>query len=350
MRRLFVIAFVLLSLAGLYAQNRTVLTPRPVGLFHYNGEGDYFSKSFTWFVNNDVDSGLVYLGKTIEASGFTLDPNNYYVVVANFTDKFTPIGIIGKDVDFQGTRLYGLKEDNLYYIFISQSDSSSFVSVLATAKDSPFAEALPGFLGFIGVLTTDEVKAHAAKMAGEPALVEVRQFNLPKQFQKFSDLSFLVKKNLKDEEVLAQVIIDNSAKERWSFGVAFALTSVQDVDIIVGNDGIIIVQPKPNADPAVFGVVNYHFFPVDTKAKTFGNSIHALAGVRVGNVMEPLVGLGGGVSLGILDVHVFAGYSFEFANELKEGYKIRQEVTEEEDPFKLKVRGKFRFGLEVKFP
>lgn len=187
-------------------------------------------------------------------------------------------------------------------------------------------------------------------MAGEPALVEVRQFILPKPFQKFSDLSFLVKKSLSAEEVLAQVIIDNSAKERWSFGVAFALTSVQDVDIIVGNDGTIIVQPKPNADPAVFGVVNYHFFPVDTKAKTFGNSIHALGGVRVGNLLEPIVGLGGGVSLGILDVHVFAGYSFEFANELKEGYEIGQQVTEEEDPFKLKVRGKFRFGLEVKFP
>lgn len=350
MRKLFVIAFVLISLAGLYAQNRTVLIPRTVGLFHYNGEGDYLSKSFTWFVNSEIDSGLVYLEKVIEASGFTLDPNNYYVVVANFTDKFSPIGIIGKDVDFLGTRLYGLKEDNLYYIFVSQTDSSSFISVLATAKDSPFVEALPGFLGFIGVLTADEIKAQAAKMAGEPALVEVRQFTVPRAFQKFSDLSFMVKKNLSDEHVLARVVIDNTAKERWSFGVAFALTNVRDVDIIVGNDGTIIVQPKPNADPAVFGVVNYHFFPVDTKAKNFGNSIHALAGVRIGNLLEPLVGLGGGVSLGILDVYAFVGYSFEFANELKAGYEIEQKLTEQEDPFKLKVRGKLRFGLEVKFP
>ena len=347
---LFMLLSVFFSIAFLNAQNRTVLIPQPVGVFRYNGDGDYLSKAYTWFTHSAIDSGVANLQKVVEAAGYNMDPNAYYVMVAHFSDAFTPIGIIGKNVDFLSTRLYGLKEDNLYYIFISQSDTSSFISAMATAKDSPFLENLPGFLGFLGVLSAQEIQARAKALEGEPAWVEVRQFRLPKAFQKFSDLSIHVKKNLSDNETLASVIIDNSAKERWSYGVAFALTSVQDVDIIVGSDGTIIVQPKPGTDPAVFGVINYHFFPVDTKAKTFGNSIHALGGVRVQNFLEPIVGLGGGVSLGIVDLHAFVGYSFEFANELKEGYVIGDQVTEEEDPFKLKIRGKFRFGLEVKFP
>lgn len=352
MRRslMFMLLFIAFSIAFLHAQNRTILIPQPVGVFRYSGEGDYLSKSYTWFIHGAVDSGVVNLQKLVKSSGYTMDPNAYYIVVAHFADNFAPLGIIGKGVDFLSTRLYGLKEDNLYYIFISQSDTSSFISAMATAKDSPFLENLPGFLGFLGILSAQEIEAQAKDLAGEPAWVEVRQFRLPKAFQKFSDLSLHVKKNLSDEETLASVVIDNSAKERWSYGVAFALTSVRDVDIIVGSDGTIIVQPKPGSDPAVFGVVNYHFFPVDTKAKTFGNSIHALGGVRVQNFLEPIVGLGGGVSLGILDLHVFAGYSFEFANELKEGYAIGDQVAKEEDPFKLKIRGKFRFGLEIKFP
>ncbi len=338
----------LLSAAGLFAQNRTILVPQPVGTFDYNGEGDYFSKAYRWFIESEIDSAVANLKKVIEAAGHPIDPNAYYVVVAHFTDKFTPVGILGKDVDFFSTRLYGLKENNLYYAFISQDDSASFLSVLATAKDSPFLQNLPGFLGFIGVLPG----AGAEELApGERAWVDLRQFTLPKSYRKFSDLSFMVKKDLSDEEALASLVIDNTAKEHWSFGVCFALTSVRDVDFVVGNDGKIIVQPKPTADPAVFGVVNYHFSAVDSKAKTFGTSIHALGGIRVGNVLEPLIGIGGGFSLDIIDLHVFAGYSFEFANELKEGFSVAGDpVAEGEDPFKTKVRGKPRFGLEIKFP
>jgi hypothetical protein len=345
---LVVIAFLMMTL-DVNAQDRTILMPRPLGTSVYDGEGDYFSKAYRWFLESEIDSGVTNLKKVIESTGYTLDPNGYYVVVANFTDQFSPIGIIGKDVDFFDTRLYGLQEENLYYIFISQTDSVSFLSVLATSKTSPFMEHLPGFLGFIGLLPgAQEISALPGPNA---AWVEIRQFTIPKSYRKFSDLSFLVKKNLSDENMLATLIIDNSAKERWSFGVAFALTSLRDVDIVVGSDGTIIVQPKPTADPAVFGVINYHFFPVDTKAKTFGNSIHALGGLRVGGpFLEPILGIGGGVSLDIIDLHVFAGYSVEFANELKEEYKIGQKISKEEDPFQLNIRGKLRFGLEVKFP
>jgi hypothetical protein len=342
------LALLLMALA-VNAQDRTILIPRPLGTNIYDGEGDYFSKAYRWFLESEVDSGVANLKKVIESSGYTMDPNGYYVVVAHFTDQFAPIGIIGKDVDFFSTRLYGLQEENLYYVFVSQTDSVSFLSVLATSKSSPFLENLPGFLGFIGILPT--AQKISALPGPDAAWVEIRQFTIPKSYRKFSDLSFLVKKNLSDENMLATLIIDNSAKERWSFGVAFALTSVRDVDIIVGSDGRIIVQPKPTADPAVFGVVNYHFFAVDTKAKTFGNSIHALGGLRVGGpFLEPILGIGGGFSLGIIDLHVFAAYSVEFANELEEKFEIGQEVGKEVDPFKLKIRGKPRFGLEIKFP
>ena len=66
--------------------------------------------------------------------------------------------------------------------------------------------------------------------------------------------------------------------------------------------------------------------------------------------LEPILGIGGGFSLDIIDLHVFAAYSVEFANELEEGFAIGQEVDKEVDPFKLKIRGKPRFGLEIKFP
>jgi hypothetical protein len=143
----------------------------------------------------------------------------------------------------------------------------------------------------------------------------------------------------------------NTALERWSYGICFGITGVDDVDITVGGDGTIIVRPKPEKDLATFGVVNYHFKPVDGKAKTFGTSLHVFGGARLAPMVEPIAGLGGGVSLGFIDLHLFIGYSLEFASELKSGFKIGDQITREVDhPFKLKVRGKLRYGIELKFP
>ena len=342
----FLLFFFLFS--SLSAQDRTILVPKEVqgSPFSFADQEQYFGKAYRWFYEGVVDSAVFNLKKVITQSGYQLDPGAYYVTVAHFSDDFAPIGLIHADeTDFFNTRLYGLEKENLYYIFISQTENApSFLSVLATAKSSPFLENLPGFLGLIGVLNQPLTLENTT----EKVWVDIRRFSIPKVYQDFSDLSFMVKKQLSDEKPLASMVFDNTAKEKWSYGFAMAITSVRDVDIIVGNDGTIIVRPKPDADVAGFAVINYHFTAVDTKAKTLGNSFHLLGGLRLADIFEPIIGIGGGVSLGFIDLHAFVGYSFEFANQLKSGYAIGQQVTDDVSPFKSKIRGKPRFGLEIK--
>ena len=345
--------FLLMLITAVSAQERAILMPIQVNgaPFSFDDSDDMFGESYRWFREGDIDQAADVLRKTITSAGVTLDPAAHYVVVAHYTDSFAPIGMIhGEESDFFNTRLFGLGEDNLYYIFVSRTpDAPSFLSVMATAKDSPFNENLLGFLGLLGIFNSTQSTVQSLGGAAT-TYVDVRRFTIPEVFRKFSDISFLVKKELSDERDLAAAIFDNTSKERWSFGLALGMTSVNDVDIIIGSDGTIIVQPKPGADVAAFGVVNYHFSAVDTKRKNFGNSIHLLGGLRIGGNFEPLVGIGGGVSLGFLDIALFGGYSLEVANELAEGYQIGQFVDEEVDPFKTTLRGKPRFGLEVKLP
>ena len=332
------------------AQNRTILVPIQVqgAPFQVDDSNEHFAKSFRWFIENESDSAVTEIKRLVATAGYVMSPQNYYVVVTNYMDSYSPIGVIHDDqTEYFNTRFYGLEKENLYYVYISRKPGApSFLSVLATAKSSPFQENLLTFLNFIGVLGTESLPASTSN----DVWIDIRRFNIPSGFQKFSDLSFLVKKDLSDESTLAAAVFDNSTREKWSYGVALGLTSVSDVDIVVGSDGRIIVQPKPESDVAVFGVINYHFWPIDTKAPTLGNSIHALAGLRIGTSLEPLVGIGGGVSLGVIDLHAFVGYSLEFANELNADYEIGQLVNKEENPFKTKLRGKPRFGLEVRFP
>ena len=110
------------------------------------------------------------------------------------------------------------------------------------------------------------------------------------------------------------------------------------------------MRPKPNLDLATFAVLDYHFKAIDTRAKTFGNSFHVMGGIRLVDFIEPIIGVGGAFSLGFFDLAIFAGYSVEFANELKSGYSIGEKIDVQEDPFELKLRGKPRFGIQVKFP
>jgi len=345
--RHFTFLSVLLAVSLLMAQERTILIPKqvPGAPFSADDRNEYFGKAFRWFQTGDIDSAVSNLKSVISKSGYTLDPQAYYVVVAHFTDSYAPVGIIhGNSTDFFNTRLYGLERQNLYYVFISQTEgAASFLSTLVTSKSSPFLEHLPGFLGLIGVF------GETARLQGLGNVwVDVRQYDLPRMYRDFSDISIIVKKNLSDEKTLAAVVLDNTAKEHLSYGFALALTSVRDVDVVVGSDGTIIVKPKPDADLAGFAVINYHFRAIDTKAKSFGNSWHVLGGLRLAEIFEPIVGVGGGVSLTFIDLHVFAGYSFEFANELKNNYQIGDVVEEKISPFKRKIRGKPRFGLEIK--
>jgi len=332
-----------------FAQEKTILIPKQVegAPFMFDDQEDLFGQAYRWFLEGEVERGANNLREIVANAGYSIDPKSYYVVVASFTDSLSPIGMFHGDDDFLNTRMYGLHPNNLFYIFISRKKGApSFLSVLATAKTAPFYENLPAFLGlFLPIPPIGTVK-----IPGQKTWVDVRQFKIPDAYRKNSDLSFLVKKKLSDEHVLASAVFDNTAKERWSFGIATAITSINDVDIKIGNDGTIIVEPKPNLDLATFAVINYHFTPVDTKAKTLGTSFHLLSGIRLANFMEPIAGIGGGVDLGFLDLHLFAGVSVEVANELKAGYNIGDTVTKDVDPFKIKLRAKPRFGIEIKFP
>jgi hypothetical protein len=352
MKRLFCPVLLVILLATFsFSQDRTILVPKqvPGAPYAVDDSDDLFGQAYRWFIEGAVEEGSGTLRKLVQKAGIKLNPNVYYVVVAHFTDSVNPIGIFHGEDEFLSTRLYGLSEKNLFYIFISREESApSFLSVMATSKSSPFLENLPAFLGFFSSIASSSL---AAQGAGEKTYIDVRQFTIPNVFRKNSDLSFIVKKDLSDDTMLAKTVFDNTSKERWSFGVATAITSVDDVDIIVGNDGRIIVDPKPNLDLGTFALVNFHFQPVDTKNKSLATSIHALGGLRLGQTLEPMIGIGGGIPLGdVIDLHLFAGYSLEFANELESGYSIGQQINSEVDPFKLKIRGKPRFGIEVKFP
>lgn len=351
-QRLFFLGILVAAISFASAQDRTVLIPKPLAEspLHFNDSADIFGQAYRWFLEGDVPQGSAKLREIIAKAGYQLAPNAYYVVVANFTDSFSPIGMFYNGADFLNTRMYGLKENNLYYIFITrEKDVTSYVSALVTSKPSPSQENLLPFLSlFIPIIPP--VSASGIDTTAYDTWVDIRQFTVPKSYRKNSDISILAKKNLSDENPTAAAIFDNTSLEHWSYGIATAITSINDVDIIIGNDGTIIVKPKPELDLATFAALNYHFKPVDTKAKSFGSSFHLMGGIRLVDYIEPLAGVGAGFDLGFFDLAIFAGYSVEFANELEEGYAIGDKVTAEEDPFKLKIRGKPRFGLQVKFP
>jgi len=343
-------ASILLSFNQSFAQEKTILIPKPVpgAPFSFEDREDLFGQAYRWLIEGEVGRATEHLRGVITAAGYRIDPNAYYVVVAHFTDTLSSIGMLHGSDDFLNTRLFGLDSSNLYYVFISrEAGAPSWLSALAIEKDSPFLQNLPAFLGLF--LPIPGVRAAGVAQV-ETTWVDVRQFTIPEAYRHYSDISFLVKRKLSDDRVLASVVFDNTSKERWSYGVATAITSIDDVDIRIGDDGRIIVEPKPNLDLATFAVVNYHFCAVDTKAKTFGTSIHILGGVRIGGSLELMLGVGGGVSLSFVDLHLFAGYSVEFANELKEGFSIGQQITSNVDPFQMRLRGKPRFGIELKFP
>lgn len=343
--------FVVAMCSAVFAQEREILLPKPISgaPFHFDDSEDLFGKAYRWFLEGEPEFGADSLKKLVVSAGYNLQAGSYYVVVANFTDNFTQIGMFHDGDSFLSTRMFGLGENNLYYIYISrQQQGASFLSVVATSKASPFEQ---NFLSFLGLFQSWPIPARAEQLAAaQETWVDVRQFEVPKAYRANSDLSFLVKKDLSDEKFLTANVFDNTSRERWSFGIATAITSINDVDIEIGNDGTIIVKPKPIRDLATFGAINYHFQPVDTKAKTVASSFHLLGGVRFATNFEPLIGVGGGLALGFADIHLFAGYSVEFAQQLKEGFSIGQKITSEVDPFKLKIRGKPRFGLELKFP
>jgi len=338
----------LIFVTNLMAQEKEIIIPKPVAgaPFVVADTSDLFGKAWRFYRDGFATWAVDSLRKLIDQSGFQINKNHYYIVVANFNPGETAIGMFHKDDYFLSSRLYGLKSDSLYYIFISRQDTAKhYLSTVITRKGSYFEENLLNFLLLFPIIT-----GPTKQVVGENLTwIDVRKYEIPKKFQKYSDISIIVKKDFYDDRHLAQAVFDNSSLERWSYGIATGITSVDDVDFII-DGGVIRVRPKPNGDLASFGVINYHFKAVDTKAKTIATSFHLLGGLRISTTIEPILGVGFGIPAGIIDLHLFAGYSVEFAQTLKDGFNVGDEIKEDVDPFKLKIRGKPRFGIEVKFP
>ena len=350
--------FCLSSWSHLGAQDRIITIPKPVlnAPFQVQDTEDLFGKAYRFFLEGEVKWAADSLRKLLSLSSFKLDEQkNYYIVVANFNDRFNPVGMLREGAAFTDTRLYGLKNESLYYIFISKRDNAeSFLSAMLTAKPSPFEANLFDFLSLF--LSFPASAAARADIATTPTVwIDVRKFEIPTHFQKHCDISLIVRKDLEAERNLTSAILDNTSRERWSYGIATAITTIDDVDFVVGDDGRIIVRPKPDGDLAAFGVINYHFQPVDTKAPTIASSFHLLFGARIDNSIEPVVGVGFGFPINLpVEVHFFGGASVQFANELKtefiDEFENNLPITDDVDPFKLNVRVRPRLGLELKFP
>lgn len=341
------LALVLIA-ANLSAQDQAILVPEmvPGSPYVIDDSQDLFGKAWRFYREGFSGWAADSLRKLLELAGLELNPKHYYIVVANFNPAETPIGMFHGDADFLDTRLYGLQSDSLFYIFISRDETAkSYLSAMITRKESYFEQNLLNFIGLFPIFSSAQTQ-----VTGEfRTWIDVRKFKIPEKFQKNCDISIIVKKDFYDERSLAKAVFDNTSLERWSYGIATAITTVNDVDFTIDN-GVIVVRPKPIGDFATFGVINYHFKPVDTKAKRIDTSFHLLGGLRISTTIEPILGLGFGIPVSLIDLHLFAGYSVEFAQTLKEGYKVNQLVEKEVDPFKLKIRGKPRIGIEVKFP
>ena len=339
------IILMLISNSHLFAQDREVVIPRPVpgSPFVTDDSADLFGKAWRFYRDGFTDWAADSLRKLIAEMGFTINPDDYYIVVANFNNEESPIGMFHGDAHFHDTRLYGLTSASLYYIFISRDeDARSYLSTVLTRKSSYFEQILPYFIGLFPIFTQTLTSENRTWM-------DVRKFDVPKKFQKYCDISVVVKKDFSDAHFLAHEVFDNSAPERWGFGIATAITTTSDVDIVLEN-GVVVIRPKNRGDLATFGMINYHFKPVDTKARRLATSFHLAGGFRISEIIEPILGFGFGIPLAFIDLHLFAGYSVEFANELKSGYAIGQSINQGIDPFKLKLRGKPRLGIEIKFP
>ncbi len=348
-KKLILVSLIFLLLfTTLNAQERRIVIPKPVAGAPYvmNDTEDLFGKAWRFYRDGFTSWAVDSLRKLIAEFGFEINPNHYYIVVANFTPELSPIGMFHGNAHFHDTRLYGLKSDSLYYIFISRDEEAkSYLSTVLVSKPSYFEEVLPYFIGLFPIFSQVQTQ-----VTGEyRTWMDVRKFEIPKKFQKNCDIKVIVKKDLSEERFLAHEVFDNTSLEKWSFGIATALTSVDDVDIIVDN-GTIVVRPKPKGDLATFGVINYHFKAVDTKARGLATSFHVSGGLRISETIEPVIGLGFGIPISMIDLHLFGGYSVEFAQELKSEYAVEKVVPEGVNPFKLKIRGKPRIGLEVKFP
>lgn len=350
-RALILLTLLMLCGQAVLAQDKVVIVPKQIAgaPFVVEDQADLFAKAYRFFLEGEVAMATDSLKKLLAKSNYKINPKAYYVVVANFTDRVSPIGILHEGSDFLDTRFYGLQTDSLYYMFISRTEKApSFVSVLLKSKPTPFEETLPAFLSlfFGGSLTGMATSGQQP----EKVWIDVRRFEIPKKFQKISDIAVQVKKDLSDDRVLANMVFDNTPKERFSFGIATAITTINDVSLEVGENGQIIVRPKPNGDLAAFGVLNFHFSPVDTKAPTLGSSLHLLGGLRLAKHIEPILGLGIGLPVSGFELHVFGGGSLAFKNVLQSGFQIGQTISQEVDPFKIEAKFYPRFGLELKFP
>ncbi len=92
------------------AQDKVVVVPKQIqgAPFSVEDDTDLFAKSYRFFIEGEVAMAADSLRKLIDMSGYKIDPQAYYIVVANFTDKVSPIGLFHEGSDFLDT-FTGLK-------------------------------------------------------------------------------------------------------------------------------------------------------------------------------------------------------------------------------------------------
>jgi len=344
-----IVLFILCTISTIFSQERMILIPEKVANSEltYIDSTNTFRNMIIFLEDGDVKNAADSLKKVLVDAGLNIKKNFYYIVVVNYDKKHNIIGMFHKNNSFLSTRLYGLKSDSLYYVFVTDdSTMETSISAIVTRKESNFSKNLSGFLSLFQLGDIFSVKP--MEFRERKAFISIRKFDVPQKFQKYCDITVVAKDESKNKE-LVRSIFDNTSLERWSYGIATAVTNVNDIDYDI-EDGAVTIKPKPKGDLASFGVINYHFKPVDTKSRTFSSSVHLLGGLRVSTTIEPILGIGAGVPVSLINLHFFAGYSLEFAQILKEGIKVGEIVKSSTDPFKLKVRGKPRFGVEVNFP
>ena len=76
------------------AQDKVVIVPKSIAgaPFVVEDSTDLFAKSYRFFIEGDIEMAADSLRKLIAQSNYQINPKAYYIVVANFTDRVSPIG------------------------------------------------------------------------------------------------------------------------------------------------------------------------------------------------------------------------------------------------------------------
>ena len=115
---LLIIISMMLSVGAAISQDQAILVPKTTRWTAYemDDKADLFGKSWRFYREGFTNQAADSLKKLIKQTGFQMKPQHYYIVVADFTESETAIGMFHGDESFSDTRLYRLSSDSLYYM------------------------------------------------------------------------------------------------------------------------------------------------------------------------------------------------------------------------------------------